>query len=63
MLFGSVNYTHLNECEGSSATNDYPEVIAIHTASSDSNIYLGFTLANYPEDRKPAVSHCILESI
>lgn len=63
LLFGRVSYTHLNEVDGISATNNYPEIISIHTASPDSNLFLGFTLANYPDLKKPAVTQCTLEKL
>lgn len=63
LLFGSIDYTHLFETEGKSSSNHYPEIVSLHTASPNSSLFLGFSLANYPDYKKPAVTQCYIERL
>lgn len=63
LLFGGIDYSHISELEGDSSTNHYPEIISLHTASPHSKIFLGFSLANYPDYQKPSLTQCYIEKI
>ncbi|WP_046006077.1 hypothetical protein [Pseudoalteromonas rubra] len=63
LLFGSIDYTHLFETEGKSSSNHYPEIVSLHTASPNSSLFVGFSLANYPDYKKPAVTQCYIERL
>lgn len=63
LLFGSIDYSHLDETEGKASPNHYPEIISLHTASPFSRLFVGFVLANYPDYRKPSVTQCCIERI
>lgn len=63
LLLGSINYSHLSEFEGNATVNHYPEIVSLHTASPNSKVFTGFSLANYPDYRKPSVTQCYIERL